>query len=49
MVLFAGEIVSLVAGVLHPAGEDPNNHAAVFAAWRMKEARDPLHNFRPAG
>jgi hypothetical protein len=31
--LFAGVVVSLVAGVLHPAREMPNNHAAVFAEY----------------
>ena len=31
--LFVGELLSLLAGALHPARENPNNHTAVFAEY----------------
>ena len=31
--LFVGELLSLLVGLLHPAHENPNNHSAVFAEY----------------
>jgi hypothetical protein len=31
--LFVGELLSLLAGFLHPSRENPNNHTAVFAEY----------------
>jgi hypothetical protein len=31
--LFVGELLSLLAGLFHPARENPNNHSAVFAEY----------------
>ena len=31
--LFVGELLSLLAGFLHPSRENPNNHRAVFAEY----------------
>ena len=32
-VLLAGELLSVLAGILHPGREDPNNHSAVFTEY----------------
>jgi uncharacterized protein DUF4386 len=41
--LFIGELVSIVAGILHPSHEIPNNHVAVFAEYATSASWTAVH------
>jgi hypothetical protein len=41
--LFVGELLSLLAGIFHPAREDPNNHPAVFAEYAASATWTAVH------
>jgi hypothetical protein len=41
--LFVGELLSLLAGLLHPAHENPNNHSAVFAEYASSRNWTAVH------
>jgi hypothetical protein len=43
ILLLGGEVLSAVAGVLHPAREAPNNHAAVFAEYAQSSSWIAVH------
>lgn len=43
LMLLGGEIVSAVAGFLHPAHEQPNDHAAVFAEYAQNSTWIAVH------
>src|SRR5207248_2818282 len=47
--LFAGELLSLLAGILHPAREDPNDHKAVFAEYANSAHWTAIHIGQFAG
>lgn len=41
--LFVGIVISLLAGILHPGRENPNNHVAVFAEYASADAWTAVH------
>jgi hypothetical protein len=41
--LFVGELLSLLVGLLHPAHENPNNHSAVFAEYASSANWTAVH------
>ena len=41
--LFVGELLSLLVGLLHPAHENPNNHSAVFAEYAASTNWTAVH------
>ncbi len=41
--LFVGELLSLLVGLLHPAHEDPNNHSAAFAEYAASANWTAVH------
>ena len=45
----AGVLVSLVAGILHPEGTDPNAHAEVFATYAANALWTTVHLGQFAG
>src|SRR5207248_998366 len=47
--LFAGELLSLLAGIFHPAREDPNDHKAVFAEYANSAHWTAIHIGQFAG
>ncbi len=47
--LFAGELLSLLAGIFHPAREDPNDHRAVFAEYANSAHWTAIHIGQFAG
>lgn len=49
LLLFGGEVLSAVAGFLHPAHEQPNDHAAVFAEYAQSSTWTAVHLGQFAG
>jgi hypothetical protein len=47
--LFVGELLSLLAGALHPSRENPNNHTAVFAEYANSADWTAVHLGQFAG
>ena len=47
--LFVGELLSLLVGLLHPAHENPNNHSAAFAEYAASANWTPVHLGQFAG
>jgi hypothetical protein len=41
--VFVGELLFIAVGIFHPAREDPNNHAAVFAEYAMSTLWGAVH------
>jgi len=41
--LFVGELLSLLVGLLHPSHENPNNHSAVFAEYATSTNWTAVH------
>ena len=41
--LFGGELIYLLAGLLHPARENPNHHSAVFAEYAPSAHSTAIH------
>jgi hypothetical protein len=50
VLLFAGVLVTAVAGFLHPEGADPNDHRTIFAIYAASQprraSRTPLRSVR---
>jgi hypothetical protein len=47
--LFVGELLSLLAGIFHPARENPNHHTAVFAEYAASARWTAIHIGQFAG
>src|SRR4051794_39627881 len=43
ILLLAGELLSLLAGILHPAQANPNDHPAVFAEYASSANWTAVH------
>ena len=43
VLLFAGVLVTAVAGFLHPEGADPNDHRTIFAIYAASQSWTAVH------